>query len=190
MAIRDLSTYEALLCLSIDQKASAITEDVSELIKVVFACERGTIEDLLKVTAYIVGYSVSINQNTDIKKVKGFAGLQFDKAFDNANSSSIVQSLKGLMESRIFKENEYEFIKGPLLNILKCWIDKAGYTQIFKDLKDNEEIPRMCSRLLQDTYTLNEFWKNDFERKSSFYQFIMEEYIIGFPQFTMDLCSI
>jgi hypothetical protein len=190
VAIRDMSTFTALQCMSINMEASQISEDVCDLLKIAFSIERGTIEDLLKITAYIVGISVGINKKTDAKKIPKFSGLDFVKAYSESNSVSIVETIRGLMSSHILKEKDYEFIRGPLMNILKCWIDKAGYTGVINEIKGSDEISRMSSILLQESYTLSEFWQFDITNYTSFFQLINEEYLLGFPHMVSDMCFI
>lgn len=142
-AIRDLSTFTALLCLSINVRAPEIDEDLGKLIKTVFACGKGTIEDLLKITAYIVGNAACKVKGTDVTQAKDLKQSNFKNAFEQSNSRSIVESLTGLMESHILREQEYEFIRGPLLNVLKLWIEKAGFIEVIPLLVHNEAIPLM-----------------------------------------------
>lgn len=142
-AIRDLSTFTALLCLSINVSVPEIDEDLGKLIKTAFACGKGTVEDLLKITAYIVGNSACKIKGTDVTNVKELKESNFKNAFDQSNSRSIVEALTGLMESHILREKEYEFIRGPLLNVIKLWIEKAGFIEVIPLLVHSEAIPLM-----------------------------------------------
>ena len=181
-SIRDLSTFTALFCLSVNVRDLKVSPGLGKIINLALSLERGTIESLMMFTGFIVAEAAGKESGIDITKSKEFDSNRLDIAMSLAKEKSIIEVVRGLMESHILNEESYEFIKGPLINVVKQWIDKAYFIDIIKDLEDPEEIRYICFNLIKESFILTEFWKYDYRLKTPFFNLIREEYLLGFPQ--------
>lgn len=160
--IRDFSVYLSFLCLSVNISKPDLSEGLNKIIKVAFDTEGGTLEELLTVTAFIIGETACKQNNKDLSKAQELKGLDFQKAFDRVNLRRVFETLRGIMFSPIINNEDYEFIKGPMLSTVKGWIDKACYAEIIKAINVENDLALICIELLKDQFTLDDFWKNDF----------------------------
>lgn len=76
-------------------------------------------------TAFITIQAACKRQGKSLKSVQELKGIDFENVFRRVELRSIFETLNGLMNSSILQDQDYSFIKGPLFNMLKLWIDKA-----------------------------------------------------------------
>jgi hypothetical protein len=178
---RDMTVFTALLTLLSSSSEGGATDSLANLIKASFKIGEGTMEDLIKLTAYMVAMNACKNIGEDAGDVIELAGINLNAAFEQSNSKRIIESVDGLLHNRILGLDDYEFIKGPLYSVIKKWIDMASYVDIIEVLNNKEEIPRICCNLIKDPFVLSEFWNKDYKLKTEFYQLLKKDYLIGFP---------
>jgi hypothetical protein len=178
---RDMTVFTALLTLLSSSSEEGATDSLANLIKASFKIGEGTMEDLIKLTAYMVAMKSCINVGKDSKDVKELNGINLEAAFQQSNSKKILESVDGLLHNRILELDDYDFIKGPLYSVIKKWIDTASLVGIIDHLNNSEEIPRICCQLINDQFVLSEFWNKDYILKTEFYQLLKRNYMIGFP---------
>ena len=166
------------------------------MIKEVFEFDSGTIEELLKFTGYIVGTSAAIQQNQRASQIRQFAGIDFEKIFSPRRAIFAVETLADMLHSGLMRETEYDFIKGPLQNVVKHWIDKFYYIQLHLEIgRDGQAdfdrlFDEIVMNILSDNYTLSDFWRNDLPNNTSFFKMINERFIHGYPEEISKMCKM
>lgn len=174
--IRDLSAFTSMLCMSVNTSTPKISESLVSCLKETFIIKKGTLENLLKTTGYIVAKAALKIAKKEDSKVAELRGVDFESALQDIKESSVVETIVDLLDSEVMRSSDYEFLKGPLQNVVKQWITKAYYVGLVGELNDREKIGPIIKEILSEKYPLNEFWKSDYsvDRKSPFFELIME----------------
>ena len=195
-AIRDISSFTSMLCLSINIEKPVISDMFGNMIKEVSDFDFGNIEELLKFTGFIVGMSAAKQQKKRPSQVKEFAGIDFDSMFTPLKIISVAETLADMLDSDLMKNTEYDFMKGPLQNVVKHWIDKFYYIELDKDINEPTQnnfdilLNEIVMGILSDNYTLSDFWRYDIHRNSSFFRMINQKYIYGYPEEISKMCQM
>lgn len=181
-AIRDLTIFAALFCLSVNVRDLKISAGLGKILNSALILNQGTIKNLMSLTAYVVAISSCKNLNVDAQKIPEINSKNLNCAVQKSSDKNIIESMVGLLDSHILNEKDYSFIKGPLINVVKQWIDKAYSIDIIKGLEDQNQIKEVCYKLIKEPFILSEFWKFDFNQQTPFFELIKSEYLLGFPQ--------
>ena len=130
-AIRDLTIFASLFCLSVNERNLKISNGLGKVVNLALSLNKGTVENLMSLTAYVVAMFAWKDAKVDAESVKEFNSDSLKNALPKISDRNNIESIVGLLDSHILGEEDYSFIKGPLINVIKQWIDKA-YSFIFK----------------------------------------------------------
>lgn len=181
-SIKDLIIFVALLCLSVDSMELKITDGLGKIVNQALGLNKGTVDDLLSLTAYIVAMSACKEANKDHSTVREFESNKLSAVQSVIGDKIKIQYLINLLDSPILEYEDYDFIKGSLKNIIKQWVDKAYSIDIIKDFQSPKEIKFLCKKLIEEPFILKEFWEKDYKFQTPFFQLIKEDYLLGFPE--------
>lgn len=81
-----MTVFTALLTLLSSSSEEGATDSLANLIKATFKIGEGTMEDLIKLTAYMVAMKSCINVGKDAKDVKELNGINLEAAFEQSNT--------------------------------------------------------------------------------------------------------